>query len=817
MRLPKPGPASTALRRSRAPSPLLAVCLIASFAGCVAPLAPAQDPVSRLADLEVQRRARLTQDADAQLREADLLRQSGQHAEALAAYGTALRTLPDSPAVAGLRDFGTLGYAEAATARARQLLGEGKRTEAAELLNSALAENMRPDHKGARALLREMADPDRHPPALTPRHVENVKRIQDLLRRAQSFHELGDFDSAVRTAQDALRIDPYNNAARRIMERAENEKARYYESARNHTRGRMLTEVSSLWEDAIPPSRADLASYETSRTESVSKISNSRDRLLRNMRTLMVPRVDFANATLGEVLEFLRVRSRDLDPEGRGVDFVLNVPEQTADRQLTLSLENIPLEELVRYVAEQSGTAYRIDDFAVRFVSLTEDSTDLVVMQYRVPPGFIETAPAEAAASPDPFSQQPAGGGALRRLTAREFLEARGVTFPDGATATYSTATNNLVVRNTRKNQEVVEMLVEQAAASAPKQALITVKMVEVNQNNLNELGFDWLLGAFNVPGSNGVFGSGGTVGNQMAPDALGENFPIQYPGTNIPVGMNPMTAGLRSSGELFARPTIDNLMGENITAPTVDSRSPGQFAVAGVLTDPQFQVVVRAINQRKSIDFVSMPSIVAKSGQKATVDIIREFLYPTEFDPPQIPQQVGSAQIGNLRLITDNRTAPITPSTPTNFEMRKLGTVIEVEPVISDDGREVELLIAPQNTEFEGFIDYGSPIENPLDLGNGPGVQLVDNRIIQPIFRTNKASTAVRVYDGSTVVLGGVIAQRAVEVRDKVPVIGSIPLVGRLWRSSVTVSEKKNFVIFVTVRVIDPSGLPLNPATAAR
>jgi general secretion pathway protein D len=212
----------------------------------------------------------------------------------------------------------------------------------------------------------------------------------------------------------------------------------------------------------------------------------------------------------------------------------------------------------------------------------------------------------------------------------------------------------------------------------------------------------------------------------------------------------------------------------------------------------------------------MAMPSIVAKSGQKATIDLAREFIYPTEFDPPEIPQQVGSVQIGNLRIQgAGNNSAPITPSTPTTFEMRKVGVVIEMEPVINDNGKDVEILLTPELTEFEGFIDYGSDINNTVDTGNGPVSQPVDNRIIQPVFRTNRISTAVRIFDGSTVVLGGALQQRSIRVQDKVPLLGSIPLLGRLWKSQVDYTEKKNFLVFVTVQVIDPSGQPINQLSA--
>lgn len=766
----------------------------------------AANPVSSVAEAEVARRAQAAAEAHIQMAEAAQHLENGKYQEALSIFGGVVRNLPTSAATEPTKQSARQGYSIAAIGWAKELLNEGRYSEAEDLLKSVLAKEMLPGHAGATQLLARMKDPDRYPPALTPQHVANVKTVAVLLQQAESQNELGDFDAAIKTYTQVLRTDPYNVAARRGMERAENHKARYYSAARDHNRARLFNEVNKQWEDAVPSTRSDLAAYEGARTGSLGNVLSNREKIVRKMRTSIVPKVDFSGASFEEIIEFLRVRSRDLDPEGKGVDFVLSLPPETLSRSIDLSLTSVPLEELVRYVAEKAGATYKVDEFAVKFVSLTEQSTEFLVRTYQVPPGFIETATSSQPAAPaDPFAPNAAGGTSLRRLTAREFLEARGVSFPDSATASYSTSTNRLVVRNTVKNLEIVDLLVEQAAASSPKQAIISVKMIEVNQTNLEELGFDWLMGAFNVPGSSGTFASGGTSGNMQSPGAAGENFPMVFPGSDLPVGMNPMTAGLRSSGEIIGRPTIDALLGENSGNVTVNSRSPGQFAVTGVLTDPQFQMVIRAINQKKGLDVVAMPSIVAKSGQKANVELAREFLYPTEFDPPEIPQQFGQLGGGGGGF-------PITPSTPTTFEMRRLGTLLEMEPVISDNGQDVDLVITPEVTEFEGFIDYGSDINMPSGPGTSSGTQeVVDNRIIQPIFRTNKISTAVRIYDGSTVVLGGVIQARQIKVNDKVPIIGDIPLVGRFWKSEVMQTEKKNFIVFVTVRVIDPSGQPIN------
>ncbi len=793
---------------------------------------PAVDKsLSEIAQNEVRRREGLVREAMTRLAEADALLRAGQWQEAAAAYGQTYQSLPKVAMAQAARDHARAGFAAASCRRARELMVEGRSAEAMQALDQVLAADVDPDNEQAKELKRQFADPERFPRALTPRHIDNVKKVESMLLLGNSAIDIGDFDRAATVFQDVLRIDPYNKAARRGMERAEQRKSEYYDAARDHQRARSLNEVNRMWEEPIPSSAADLTALFGVTQDAQGMARGGREQIVARLRSTMVPKVDFSGATLEEVIEYLRVRSRDLDPKGRGVDFVISLPEEVRNRVISLSLQEAPLEEVLRYAVEMAGAAYRVEDRAVTIVSLSERSSQVITKSYRVPPNFIQTAAVgdQAGAAPaDPFAAPaaaPAGGLQIRRMGAREFLESRGVTFKNGASASYNPASNLLIVRNTPDNLAIVDMLVEQAAGSSPKQVLISAKTVEVTETKLQELGFDWLLGQFNVPGSDRVFATGGTAGNQQT-----DSFTLtEFPG--LSQGLPPMTAGLRSSGAILGEPSIDSLLTSSET-PSATSRSPGVLALSGVFTDPQFQTVLRGLNQQKGVDMVSVPSVVTKSGQKATIEVVREFPYPTEFEPPEIPQDVGSdvTYLDPVFGATSARsTVPITPTTPTAFEVRKVGSLLEVEPVISEDGRMVELTIAPSNTEFEGFIDYGSDIQNeiinptslaPLGgfgvLNVSGGFYTVDNPILQPVFRTDKASTAVVVWDGSTVVLGGVISEKRTDINDKVPIMGDIPVIGRLWQSKVQQVERMAVLYFVTVKVIDPTGQPLRPPAAA-
>jgi len=773
-----------------------------------------------LAEKEIQRRMLQLGGQMQQLEAADKLLREGQSAAAYTAYEAVYQAVPDIETARGIRAVALEGYLRSGLIQARERVNAGDYPAATKILDTLDRPGVAKGDRGIQELRALMNDPDRFPPSLTPDHIKNVGEVQRLLTLAASQHETGMYDRALQTYEDVLRIDATNSAARRGMERVERERDRYFATAKDQQRSRMLNGVSELWEDKPRLSRSDITTMFGGATAGAGQArtgKTGKDTISAKLHDLRVEKVDFTGATLEEVIEYLKVRSRDIDPTGKGIDFVLSLPSDTPMKPISLNLIDVPVEEVLRYATEVAGLSYRIEEFAVRIVSSAETNTALVSKTYRVPPNFLANAavdPASAPAPADPFAPQAAAGatGIQRRMGAKEYLESQGITFPEGSGANYNPVSNMLIVRNTVRNLESVDAVVEQALSASPKMAVIEVKLVEINQTKLDEMSFDWLLGGFGSPVQLG----GGTTGNQLDPNFVNSEFPT-VPGLN-PTQLGPVTAGLRSSPELFSNLSVEDVL-VGAVQPTAQ-RSPGILSLAGVFTDPQFQVAWRGLNNKTGVDLVSKPSVITKSGQKATIENVREFIYPTEFDPPQIPTNVGGAN-NNAIIVgpTSLPPIPVTPTTPTAFETRRVGMVLDVEPLISEDGRSIDLTITPEFTEFLGFVNYGSPINSVSPGVNSGGVfsppssiELTPNRILQPIFTTKKVTTAVKVYDGATVVLGGLISDNSVMMDDHVPVIGTLPVVGKFFSSKVKQRRMKNIIMFVSVKVVDPSGNRVNP-----
>ncbi|MEY4485435.1 MAG: hypothetical protein RL693_2887, partial [Verrucomicrobiota bacterium] len=181
------------------------------------------------------------QEAHALITEAGLLYDKGNMEESMKGYRQAWDILPDAPMAAETRIQARDGYSRAANAQAKKLAAAARYSEAQETLKSILSEDFDPDNAEAKTFMAQLGDPERFEPAMTPEHLKNVEEVTKILREANGLLSLAEFDKANASFQRVLRIDPYNAAARRGMERVEQEKSRYYATARDHTRAKSIS------------------------------------------------------------------------------------------------------------------------------------------------------------------------------------------------------------------------------------------------------------------------------------------------------------------------------------------------------------------------------------------------------------------------------------------------------------------------------------------------------------------------------------------------------------------------------------------------
>ena len=823
--------------------------------------ASAQSDIENLASKEIVKRATAAKQSSEWINKAQRAWGDKNLEEAYNHYLAALDLLPPSSATADQRKLVMQSFCKVSMEYAASLIGRGRFADAESVAKTVLSSGFNPNYTPAAQLLSNLEQTEHYNRTITPKFAEKKDSLSVILNQAEGFFNSARYDLALKRYEEALNLDPYNTAARQGMEKVHRQRATFSEASYNETRSRMLWLADRQWER---PVRKDLSldrSTESRQNDSVSQ----KDAILRKLNETTIDKVELSNVSVKEAVDYLIRKSRELDTstgdlKNKGVNIVLQLGQAkpstspatdpsapisdqpdpslvTGDSKISLSLRNVPLAQVIRYLAQVAGLNYRIEPYAVALVPISENTDDLFVKKFRVKPGFIpptasaDSGPTAGSASSSSNKRSPSG-----EFNAVDFF--KGIDWPKGSYAQYKPTLNTLIVRNTQGALDLIGGLVDDDMSAAPSQVEIESKFVEISQTNFNELGFDYLFGPLSI--NNGIRGNGGTrsYSQELTADYY-NNFPSGS------VGQNPVTAGNRSGSGSSVNNAINANSLDSLLAGVAsgsNSLSPGIFGLSGLFSQAEFQMVIRALNQKKGVDLLSAPKVSTKSGSKAIIKMIREFPYATEFAPPTLGNSTSSSNSTAIGL--GQIGTPVVPTTPTTFEKRDIGVILEVEPQVGSDNYTIDLQLCPQVVEFDGFVNYGSPIvgarfdnsllrfldvngnattlasgnatdveiNDPLDPNNQNGIvnfNITDNAINQPIFSVRKVQTSVSVWDGQTVALGGLIREDVQKVNDKVPILGDIPLAGRLFRSSVDQKIKRNLIIFVTARIMDAQGQP--------
>jgi len=749
----------------------------------------------------------------------------GKYREALENYRRSLTALPKSPNMEKRRRFLEASIADASVAVAQEYIKVGRYDEAATLLEDALKTT--PDHALARRTLEIARDPMRTNPALSPEHVKNVDEVNRLLRLAYGYYELGQYDAAMKEFSSVLKTDPYNVAARRGMELVNRARTAYFNSARDEARSSALTDVSRQWEMPVPLTETpdEPASFSRPLENPVVSVDQK-------LGMIRLPRVQLDGATVQDAVDYLRNQARAHDSAAmteaeRGVNISLDPglagsvsARDAAARRITLNLQNVPLREALEYVARASGLILRTNAFGAELVSSSDGTSYMVTKSITLPPGFFsglsDSSDTEVS---DPFSSGDSGasGMTLKRVDPQKALASMGVKFPEGSFIKYNSGSSSLLFHGTPRDLSMLEELVASKTAEQPLQVVVSATFLEVNQTDLEELGFNWIVN-LNLDPSKWFMGGAGTGKNGYNDTVLGSAANVA--GAVAPAGV---VGGLRSGNQIFTENNIDSMIergsssrsGDDVTY--VPGGAPSILTLRGMWSQADITMIMRGLSQKKGTDIMQHPSVIVRPGEKASFFSGRELIYPTEYEPPEVPNSTGNQDDNNGYGGGGSQAMPMTPSHPSAFETRKLGTLFDVEVTgISDDKSIVEMTVVPEIVDFDGFINYGTSLFVPVVSREKDAkedivmVKTSDNFILQPVFSTRRLTAPVRIATGNTLVIGTLKKSTSITYEDKIPILGDIPWVGRLFRSKGSKEQRKAIIIMVKAEVVDPGGKQL-------
>ena len=646
-------------------------------------------------------------------------------------------------------------------------------------------------------------------PALTTRFFDRLNGVRSGLDQAQKLRETGQLEKAEQAYEDVLKSDPFNVVATDGIKKIYQERALAADRARDLSTMTMGREVKEAWNNIYPKTSLVSGGVQVAGAMTASPSYN----LEKKLQGTIIPTIDFSGADLETIRRALISLSRQFDPEvsKAGVNFV--VSSDLAEVQpVTLRLKQTSLAEVVRYISQIAGVKARITDIGVTFGPLVEKRPDLIPRNFTVSPSFFK---GEDAAVDSTANVRGSGGATSvgtetsSGLSEQKKLVALGVSFPEGAYAVYNKNTSQLKVVN---NAEMLDLIGQLISAAEEETLLIQVgiRLVEINQLDLDSVTMNSTLG--------------GTGINLLSPIPTGltSGSNGNTPTASAQQGVNAQLNQVQGVG-LLPNNTLQSFLQQGVLAGTNQTSvySLNTMDLGGtILNGMQFRALITAVSQKNSANVLANPSIVLKRGQKGVIEVTQEFKYVKEYSDPQSsvsPLQTpgGSASLNNApsgpETVIGSFPSAISDPVP-------IGVKMGVKPDVTGDNSRVLLELEPSFVDFEGFINYGTPINSAYASRNfGTTVNIMTNNINQPVFiRRDLTLPAVEVTDGYTLLLGGLLREDIQKIDEKVPIIGDIPIFGRAFQGKTEQAIKKNTLIFVTPRILRVDGQPLNPTAGA-
>lgn len=605
---------------------------------------------------------------------------------------------------------------------------------------------------------------------LIPDKKENNYDTQVLLKQAERLIKAGRYNLAKEKYEQILLSDIYNYKAIEGL-RSVNKIIDQMGTRRLYTQDKeRIAEVA--WEMAtpiIPEVNKNGRQVVDQPQKKYAEVSKIREKL----KSIVIPRLDFEDITVETAVRHLREQSKQLDPEGVGVNIFLRLKApQVKDSALAAGTAPAAGKEVT--VAAGGGEEEEEEDgggaaapaagAAVGEGGVGKSVVDLVLvkknlyqciyflcktadLKFRIEKYAVVIAAKNIALDDLETKIFPVEQGALAAVggddtaSLTEYFKDRGIKFPNGAKIVYDSRISRLIATNTLDNLNRLESIIQNELSSKDPMVQIQAKFIEIEQNDLKELGFNWTVS--NTPTSdNGTFDIG---------------------------------------------PSSSNLTTVSTPQPTL-----GRYN----LNSGGFNLIfdVNALNQADSKNLLSSPRITTMNGQEASIRLVTEVYYPDDYTEAETTTTSG----GN----GGNDTYSYISSIPEFSDPKELGIILRVTPDVDVDHRTITMRVNPTVQSFVTWTEYNYTVStSPIPVS-----------IRKPVIAARTIDTKITIYDGETIVLGGILKDTIKTINERVPFIGEIPMIGRMFQSIGTESAKVNLLIFLTCRLVKPDGTAFFP-----
>ena len=636
-------------------------------------------------------------------------------------------------------------------------------------------------------------------------HRRNAKDYKDArgknlrhLKRARQYLATRELDKALDECELVLVADPYNQEALRVRKAIQKKRRTILAQERAATREGMIADVDEAWRPVYAVDAREIADSAAQTLKSPTGADAERSveqSIIKRMKEMRLPSISFKPpATIIDAVEFFRTASKDYDRpdipvEQRGFNFVLKTPnalQATATEEPAeeasgfgsddesaqpagqagvpvipmIAVSNISFYDALKQVCELVGYKFKVQGSIVIVMHKNASTDEMVTRSYPVLSSFMDRM-TSASSDMKEMKSSGFGGGSSRASDEesegnqekdwKEFFSLLGVQWPEGSSIMYIKTIGKLRVKNTYENLAELEQALTEMNAD-PKLIEIEARFVEVCQEDLNSLGFEWILNGDYALGLNrhlgkalginpGTFSSTSASGSGDARQDLLET--VKGSQENIPSVPDPekpaSTGYTRTSGGAWAPSSGKRNVGINSFGDGTDYSNGNRYLstegnhisgqsnstndrfmrVNAFLGSADLSMILHMLAQRSDTDLLSAPKVLTRPGEEAVIKVVTEYIYPTDYDV-----QLQSSSSGSSGSSGSSQSAILAVVEPQSFTMREVGVILDVTPTLTDDGNLIDLKLNTQVVDEPTWKNYGMRI--PF-TGNASSLQSFD------------------------------------------------------------------------------------------
>ena len=441
--------------------------------------------------------------------------------------------------------------------------------------------------------------------------------------------------------------------------------------------------------------------------------------------------------------------------DSANINIILSEKAKQLSRPVTVHLVEMPLRRVLEYLLEGQGLLFRYDGETIWVA--TQDEIDAEPMETRVI--FLNQGPGLTAAF-EPLTET-RDSVALEATKVREMKTVKDLldeVIPQvgGSSTLLDERTGALIVTHAPYYLQEIEELLAQLDI-APLQVLIEARFIELTATDTKEWNFDAAL-----------------TGNFALRKGHDRDGATNSPKIQLSSSGTSLARGTKTDFTAFSNQTSGN--GLNLT-------------LQGILTGTQYQAVLHSLMEHERTKTLSAPRVTALNNQTATIKIVTEFVYATRYEASVVREDLNSD--GDFSDSVDGTKETRFVNVPQGFVTKDLGILLNVTPSVGQNLHTITLALKPEVSEKKTDDTFGGEVTLPR-------------------FTTRELETSVVIENGETVVLGGLMKDTTTRTVTKVPVLGSLPVLGKLFRKEDDSAERSNLLIFVTANLVNPSGAHL-------